>query len=371
MIDGANSNSKRCSSLQDDEPQNNSQDQSQQQQHLTNQNSHKQPLQYSSSSSSSLTSGIGQSDLSICNDRVMSSNNVADIEFFNLESRSQPISSLSCDVKGIDEKVRVGIKQFVDSIFTDSESISLEKKAEFGELVKNPQARLLFAMFVDEYRVNSKRVSELTFYSLVQYFSIVLLECLLAEDFRPAKIIMNMMFTYYYEQNCDNIPPQDRPIIERKDQNLAGNMVKTYLYTLLKDQEIFKSIRFWTSAFYESVMIERKNHPVFSFNREQGKSNNERRNEELDCSKNITFGLLGSFIYNMSLLELSHEFCQEFLDKHSTIAGLSEEQLEMLRGNLESMFNETSVTSAISASRGDRLAAFLHKLSTKLNQTNR
>lgn len=277
----------------------------------------------------------------------------------------------SCDANGVDEYVKTGIRRFVDSIFTDSESITLEKKAEFGELVKTPQARLLFAMFVDEYRVNSKRVGELTFYSLVQYFSIVLLECLLAEDFRPAKIIMNMMFTYYYEQNCDNIPPQDRPIIDQKDQQLSGNMVKTYLYTLLKDQEIFKSIRFWTSAFYESVMIERKNHPVFTSNGDQDKSNNERRNEELDCSKNITFGLLGSFIYNMSLLDLSHEFCQEFLDKHSTIAGLSEDQLEMLRGNMKTMFNETSGTSAISASKSDRLAAFLHKLSTKLNQTNR
>lgn len=293
------------------------------------------------------------------------------IKSFDLESKAEFISSLSCDMDSVDENVKVDIRRFVDSIFTDSESISLEKKAEFGELVKTPQARLLFAMFVDEYRVNSKQVSELTFYSLVQYFSIVLLECLLAEDFRPAKIIMNMMFTYYYEQNCDNIPPQDRPIIEQNDQNPVGNIVKTYLYTLLKDQEIFKSIRFWTSAFYESVMIERRNHPVFSSNREQGRSNNERRNEELDCSKNITFGLLGSFIYNMSLLQLSHEFCQEFLDKHSTIAGLSEEQLEMLRGNIKTMFSGNSGTSATSASRSDRLAAFLHKLGTKLNHNNR
>lgn len=367
MINGAIDG--RSASLQDEGQKDCSQDQKQSQQQSNNETKHhKQQSQHSSSSSSSLTSGIGQSDQSICNDKMGSSSINSDSETHHIKTKSQQITlGLTYDVDDIDEKLKADIKRFVDNIFTDSESISLEKKAEFGELVKTPQARLLFAMFVDEYRVNSKRVNELTFYSLVQYFSIVLLECLLAEDFRPAKIIMNMMFTYYFEQNCDNIPPQERPVVEKKD----NNMVKTYLYTLLKDQEIFKSIRFWTSAFYESVMIERKNHPVFSFDKEQGKSNNERRNEELDCSKNITFGLLGSFIYNMSLLELSHEFCQEFLDKHSTIAGLSEEQLEMLRGNMKNMFNETSETLAISASKSDRLASFLNRLSTKLNHNNR
>lgn len=246
------------------------------------------------------------------------------------------------------------IKDYVSNIFNDSQSISLVEKSEFGKLSRTPEARLLFAKCVDEHRVQSQRVDELTFYSLAQHFSIVLLECLLAEDFRPAKIIMNMMFTYYYEPNCDKGAP-------------VSAKPKTYLYTLLKDQQIFKSIRFWTSAFYESVVTERSNHPVF-VDRGQGKLSNEKRNEELDCSKNITFGLLGSFIHNMTLLELSHEFCREFLDKHSTIAGLPEEQMEMLRTNMKSMFEEASGSSAASpASTSEKLAIFLQKLSTKLN----
>lgn len=263
------------------------------------------------------------------------------------------------------------IRGFVDSIFTDSQSISLEKKAEFGKLVRKPEARLAFAKFVDDYRVNSKKVSELTFYSLAQYFSIVLLECLLAEDFRPAKIIMNMMFTYYYEQTCDtstrpsNITGSDESQSNSNDQ---ANVTRTYLYTLLKDQEIFKSIRFWTSAFYESVIAERNNHSVF-IDRDKGKLSHEKRIEESDCSKNITFGLLGSFIYNMSLLDLSHEFCREFLDKHSTIAGLSDEHLELLRSNMKAMFSESQYPSTTGSRKTrERLASFLNKLGTKLNQ---
>lgn len=329
------------------------------------------------------------------------------------------------------------IKNFVDIIFTDSQSISLEKKADFGKLMRRSEARLIFAKFVDDYRVNSKRVNELTFYSLAQYFSIVLLECLLAEDFRPAKIIMNMMFTYYYEQNYDRIPIRDRPqscellsyggtsndsssnndqindysssvisdtetttttasdnnyysfnYIRRsrklndklqnkqpKERELQpSRIVKTYLYSLLKEQEIFKSVRFWTSAFYESVVIERSNHPVFV-----AKRRSDNRDEEMDCSKNITFGLLGSFIHNMCLLGLSQEFCQEFLDKHSTIAGLSEDQLDMLRSNLKSMFSKVNndqrvqQSSTSGASTGERLSMFLQKWSNTSNSgsTNR
>lgn len=308
----------------------------------------------------------------------------------------------------IDDKLKEEIQKFVNDIFIDSQSISLQKKADFGKLVQDREARLLFAIFVDEHRVQSQRVSELTFYSLAQHFSIVLLECLLAEDFRPAKIIMNMMFTYYYEHNADQ-PIMKSDSVEtfnnkssssssisslsagnmltrigilrgspsassvasmfssnksskshggssshhnesqqsdghrsqssvREDQDENGEKsaekvatTKTYLYTLLKEQQIFKSIRFWTSAFYESVIIERKNHSLFQEHRDQEcKISNEQRAEELELSKNITFGLLTSFIHNMNLIGLDRDLCREFLEKHSMIAGLTGDQLEML-----------------------------------------
>lgn len=422
------------------------------------QNDHSEPpfsLLKDQSSSSSLTSGIGHSDQSICNDRMSAlgredtanpspSQSVlqadlcspstadgksrhhkpaisSDKQSFQGKTqgvpkylRDQPtakpsgaqdssssssaegeiLPAMSCERQGVEQqdatdRLRSNLKEFVDIIFTDSQSISLEKKAEFGQHMRTPEARLLFAIFVDDYRVNSKRVSELTFYSLAQYFSIVLLECLLAEDFRPAKIIMNMMFTYYYEQTLDKIPPRERSLALGQDHvanktvitydddedgcvhnfgTQNGDLlhrgepktVKTYLYTLLKDQEIFKSIRFWTSAFYESVIIERNNHPSLFVH----KLSNEKHDEELEFSKNITFGLLGSFIHNMCLLDLSHEFCREFLNKHSTIAGLSNCQLEMLRSNLQAMFKETSSDKApiSQATAGERLSKFLQKL---------
>lgn len=53
-------------------------------------------------------------------------------------------------------------------------------------------------------RVKSKRVDEATFYSLIQYFAIVLFECHDCDDFSPAKSLMNMCFTFYHESEYRN-----------------------------------------------------------------------------------------------------------------------------------------------------------------------
>jgi hypothetical protein len=58
---------------------------------------------------------------------------------------------------------------------------------------------LWFARFVNAQRVQGRRVIEATFYSLAQYFAIVLFECADSDDFAPAKSLMNMCFTFYHE----------------------------------------------------------------------------------------------------------------------------------------------------------------------------
>jgi hypothetical protein len=58
---------------------------------------------------------------------------------------------------------------------------------------------LWFARFVNAQRAQHKRVPESTFYSLAQNFAIILFECADSDDFGPAKTLMNMCFTFYYE----------------------------------------------------------------------------------------------------------------------------------------------------------------------------
>ena len=48
-------------------------------------------------------------------------------------------------------------------------------------------------------RVVSRRVEESIYFRLVQYFAVVLFECNEAEDYVPAKTLMNMCCTFYTE----------------------------------------------------------------------------------------------------------------------------------------------------------------------------
>jgi hypothetical protein len=50
-------------------------------------------------------------------------------------------------------------------------------------------------------RVHNKALQESVILSLVQFVAIVLFECNEAEDYGPAKTLMNMAFTFYHEGN--------------------------------------------------------------------------------------------------------------------------------------------------------------------------
>lgn len=215
------------------------------------------------------------------------------------------------------------MKNFVDELFKNSSGISLDEKAKFGELSQQEVGRLWFARYVNTQRVNNKKVDESTFYSLVQYFAIILFECFDVDDFSPAKSLMNMCFTFYHEVDVPGCEP-----------------FKEFLYTYLKDQPIWQSLRFWNAAFFDAVQCERAHRPVVT--REDFEQYSpEEMTDERQFQENITFGQLGTFTCNMHAFGLSKELCLEFLRKQSTIANLKPEQVRMLRENIERMYRET------------------------------
>nr|CAD7195249.1 unnamed protein product [Timema douglasi] len=234
-------------------------------------------------------------------------------------------SSLSFDSQS-DEMTAEAVefmREFVSDLFRNSTNIPLDQKSKFGQLSQHEAGRLWFARFVNAQRVHHKRVDESTFYSLVQYFAIALFECADAEDFSPAKSLMNMCFTFYHEVDVPGCEPY-----------------KEYLYTYLRDQKIWRSLRFWNAAFFDALQCERVHRPVVT--REDIKNNSlEAITDEKQYQENITFGQLGTFTCNMHAFGLSKELCAEFLRKQCIIANLSEEQEKMLRDNIERMYRET------------------------------
>ena len=137
-------------------------------------------------------------------------------------------------------------------------------------------------MFFDylsfEQRVHNKKVKETTFYSLAQYFAILLFECSESDDFTPAKTIMNMCFTFYTESQSQTSYPSRHQ--------------KQYLYHVLREQPIWRSLRFWNAAFFDALQTERANRPTPT-KCQLNQYNSEDITDENKFQQNITFGQLG------------------------------------------------------------------------------
>uniref|UniRef100_A0A7N5ZSM8 SBF1/SBF2 domain-containing protein n=1 Tax=Anabas testudineus TaxID=64144 RepID=A0A7N5ZSM8_ANATE len=268
---------------------------------------------------------------------------------------------------------------------------------------ENGKGREWFAKYVSAQRCHSKCVSEATFYRLVQSFAVVLFECYQMDDYSPAKNLMTMCFTYYYIGKFQPSPSEllDRGgppagldsylnkanswLSGKKDaaERLLKNTSKTdvkgffgglesklrssmaaktecttachafcpstvseekkgekvYLYTHLKQQPIWHTLRFWNAAFFDAVHCERtKRSPT---TREKWcHMTQEERDDSSKIDENIAFGQLGTFTHNMLAFGLSKKLCNDFLKKQAVIGNLNEEQYKLLSDHIEKMAAE-------------------------------
>lgn len=124
---------------------------------------------------------------------------------------------------------------------------------------------------------------------------------------------------------------------------------KVYLYTHLKQQPIWHTLRFWNAAFFDAVHCERKKRsPTTRGTQDEEKDEREKwchmtQEERDDSSKideNIAFGQLGTFTHNMLAFGLSKKLCNDFLKKQAVIGNLNEEQYKLLSDHIEKMATE-------------------------------
>uniref|UniRef100_A0A8C1IF93 Zgc:91860 n=1 Tax=Cyprinus carpio TaxID=7962 RepID=A0A8C1IF93_CYPCA len=314
--------------------------------------------------------------------------------------RSSSCSSHSAE-DAEETEIRAFMKTYVAKLFHGREDFDQEEKAHFGELCtgENGKGREWFAKYVSAQRCHSKCVSEQTFYRLVQSFAVVLFECHQVDDYGPAKHLMTMCFTYYYMGKSQLSPAEllERPsggidsylrsgkvwlsgkkdIAERLLKNTSAKTdvkgffgglesklrgplgrknewviffspplspdrkeeEKIYLYTHLKQQPIWHTLRFWNAAFFDAVHCERnKRSPT---TREKWcHMTQEEKDDSSRFNENITFGQLGTFTHNMVAFGLNKKLCNDFLKKQAVIGNLDEEQYKLLCDHIEQMAAE-------------------------------
>ncbi|XP_022662321.1 uncharacterized protein KIAA0513-like isoform X3 [Varroa destructor] len=227
------------------------------------------------------------------------------------------------------------VRNDADSLAADSASVSPEEKSRFGMLATTPEGRSAFARSLDGHRAGRACLAEGAFLSLAQSTAVMLFESCEADDWPPAKVLMNMCFTFYTEE-------------EQND----GSIHREHLYSQLSSQPIWKNHRFWNAAFFEAILCERAKFllpsaPSPNCMNQTGKDSPEitsqtrqrpDKESQRQCLENVTFSQLAVFTHNMHALGLPAQMCLQFLDKQLVIGNLPPGQKRLLRENVENLY---------------------------------
>jgi len=219
-----------------------------------------------------------------------------------------------------EEECRDFMNGFVRDIFAADQYMSQQDKARFGLLCQHGEGREAFARAIDPQRIDNKEVDEFTFYRLVQYVSVCLFECNIADDFKPATMIMNMCFTFYYTSLMVS--------------GRFGQASKQYIYEYLTEQPIWKSSRFWNAAFLFAIHIDRVNRPDGLSAWTNTMDLAQSKDYEV-CETNSAFGHLASFLYMMKSLGVTREDRTAFKEKMSVLSNLRADQVRELEESCE------------------------------------
>ncbi|XP_070687093.1 uncharacterized protein KIAA0513 homolog [Pempheris klunzingeri] len=134
-------------------------------------------------------------------------------------------------------------------------------------------------------------------------------------------------------------PVETKPISPVSGAPEEKKEEKVYLYTHLKQQPIWHTLRFWNAAFFDAVHCERKKRSPTT--REKWcHMTQEEREDSSKIDENIAFGQLGTFTHNMLAFGLSKKLCNDFLKKQAVIGNLNEEQYKLLSDHIEKMATE-------------------------------
>ncbi|XP_061677461.1 uncharacterized protein KIAA0513 homolog isoform X2 [Syngnathoides biaculeatus] len=136
------------------------------------------------------------------------------------------------------------------------------------------------------------------------------------------------------EEGENPVEPKPKSPVSEAPEEKKGE--KVYLYTHLKQQPIWHTLRFWNAAFFDAVHCERKKRSPTT--REKWcHMTQEERDDTSKMDENIAFGQLGTFTHNMLAFGLSKQLCNDFLEKQAVIGNLNKEQSKLLNDHIEKM----------------------------------
>ncbi|THD19874.1 hypothetical protein D915_009461 [Fasciola hepatica] len=134
--------------------------------------------------------------------------------------------------------------------------------------------------------------------------------------------------TYWEKRICEGI----KSTAPAANMNDRGQL--HYLYSLLRDQPIWQSMRFWNAAFFTTLQRKRSRQTIPA-----GFEGEEALRMEREMHDNTTYMELSKFVWRMFALGINKESCMDFLRKQSNTANLSKAKTRAIRTNLQNFYN--------------------------------
>lgn len=215
------------------------------------------------------------------------------------------------------EQCKAEIRTIISTILQQN-AISPDLEANFQNYSMHHTGRSAFAKELKRQTNQTKELPASVLNQLGQYASHVLVHCNENDDFAPATQIMQRSFTLYHEVRALSMD-------EHGEQH--------YLFTLLHDQPIWQSMRFWNAAFFIALQTERRNQTIPA-----GLRDDETLLAEKEQQENAAFIQISKFVWRMHAFGIPRESCVEFLRKQANGENLSKDRCRILHTNLQKLY---------------------------------
>lgn len=189
-----------------------------------------------------------------------------------------------------------------------------------------PTARIAFANAINRQRNYDHSCLELSRNSFLALAEVTrkLLDCVAKTlDIKPGKLVMIMSQTLF----CRAVDIVDLLVSStgKKCSGAISKSEKVFLADYLRDHDIWKDLRFWNQAFYDSFAEEIDRCP----DTKKWHSNVEKQ-EHTRRTKEILFSQLTAWTHNMREFGMKNSEIRGFIDKIASMNDMPEDRIQIL-----------------------------------------
>ncbi|CAH8667692.1 unnamed protein product [Schistosoma rodhaini] len=197
------------------------------------------------------------------------------------------------------EKIQEFMDLYTSALIIGRSDYLKSKENELQELLVTPAGRIAFVNALEQESRRTQGLVDLqALPKLLDQISLLLVECQNAEDFQPAKKLLTISLKFY---TYDPSVSTDR----------------TFIFTYIKSQPIWQSLRFWNACFFQSLQEARSKAEESSY-------------DSTKVSTSTTYDQLKSYLQTMNVFGLHETIKQEFLRKQADLFNLNDDEISSL-----------------------------------------